>query len=69
MIEQPSAEFDIYPARRVGEHIASQILQQHMENPEDCQPGDDHDQGGVTSVDEHLSTVIWKNSGVISPHN
>jgi hypothetical protein len=25
-----------------------------MENPEDCQPGDDHDQGGVTPVDEHL---------------
>ena len=54
MRKQPLAELDVDPIGGVRERIGAQVLQRHVEQPDDDEPADKHEQGLVASMGQHL---------------
>ena len=54
MGEQALAEFDVDPIGGVGERIGAQILKRHVEQADDDKPADEHEQGLVAAMGQHL---------------
>ena len=54
MREQPLAELDVDPVGGVRERIGAQVLQRHVEQADDDEAADQHEQGLVAAVGQHL---------------
>ena len=54
MREQALAELDVDPVGGVGKRIGAQILKRHIEQADDDEPADQHEQGLVAAMGQHL---------------
>jgi hypothetical protein len=54
MGEQPLAKLDVDPVGGVRKRIGAQVLQRHVEQADDDQAADEHEQGLVAAVGQHL---------------
>ena len=54
MREQALAELDVDPVGGVGQRIGAQILQRHVEQADDDEAADQHEQGLVAAMGQHL---------------
>ena len=54
MREQALAEFDVDPIGGVRERVGAQILQRHVEQADDDEAADEHEQGLVAAMGQHL---------------
>ncbi len=54
MGEQALAELDVDPVGGVGQRIGAQILKRHVEQADGDKPADEHEQGLVAAMGQHL---------------
>jgi len=54
MREQALAELDVDPIGGVRQRIGAQVLQRHVEQADDDEPPDEHEQGLIAAMGQHL---------------